>query len=87
MTNIVTKAVPAVVKATGKGTGKVVTSTLGLTTGAGSDAITEAAKVGFERGAAGAPTSASEAFLEAMRNGPLNRCSASKLRQQRSMNV
>lgn len=68
MTNIVTKAVPAVVKATGKGTGKVVTSTLGLTTGAGSDAITEAAKVGFERGAAGAPTSASEAFLEAMRN-------------------
>ena len=68
MTNIVTKAVPAVVKATGKGTGKLATSTLGLTTGAGGDAITEAAKVGFERGAAGAPTSASEAFLEAMRN-------------------
>jgi hypothetical protein len=68
MTNLVTKAVPAVVKATGKGTGKVVTSTLGLTTGAGGDAIGDAAKVGFERGAAGAPTSASEAFLEAMRN-------------------
>jgi hypothetical protein len=68
MTNLVTKAVPAVVKATGKGTGKVVTSTLGLTTGAGGDAITEATKVGFERGAAGAPTSASKAFLEAMRN-------------------
>lgn len=68
MTNLVTKAVPAVVKATGKGTGKVVTSTLGLTTGAGGDAIAEAAKVGLERGAAGAPTTASEAFLTAMRN-------------------
>jgi hypothetical protein len=68
MTNLVTKAVPATVKAAGKGTGKLVTSTLGLTTGAGGDAITEAAKVGFERGAAGAPTSASEAFLDAMRN-------------------
>ena len=68
MTNAITKVVPAVVKATGKGTGKLATSTLGLTTGAGGDAITEAAKVGFERGAVGAPTSASEAFLEAMRN-------------------
>jgi hypothetical protein len=68
MTNIVTKAVPAVVKATGKGTGKLATSTLGLTTGAGGDAITQAANIGFERGATGAPTSASEAFLEAMRN-------------------
>jgi len=68
MTNIVTKAVPATVKAAGKGTGKLATGMLGLTTGAGGDAITEAAKVGFERGATGAPTSASEAFLEAMRN-------------------
>lgn len=68
MTNIVTKAVPAAVKATGKGAGALTTSTLGLTTGAGGDAITEAAKVGFERGAAGAPTNASEAFLSAMRN-------------------
>jgi hypothetical protein len=68
MTNIVTKAVPAAVKATGKGTGKLTTATLGLTTGAGSDAIAEAAKIGFERGATGAPTSASDAFLEAMRN-------------------
>jgi hypothetical protein len=68
MTNLVTKAVPAVVKATGKGTGKLATGMLGLTTGAGGDAIGEAAKIGFERGATGAPTSASEAFLEAMRN-------------------
>jgi hypothetical protein len=68
MTNIVTKAVPAVVKATGKGTSKLASSTLGLTTGAGGDAITQAANIGFERGATGAPTSASEAFLEAMRN-------------------
>jgi hypothetical protein len=68
MTNLVTKAVPATVKAAGKGTGKLATGVLGLTTGAGGDAITEAAKVGFERGATGAPTSASEAFLEAMRN-------------------
>jgi hypothetical protein len=68
MTNIVTKAVPATVKAAGKGTGKLASSTLGLTTGAGTDAIAEAAKIGFERGAAGAPTSASEAFLDAMRN-------------------
>jgi hypothetical protein len=68
MTNVVTKAVPAVVKATGKGTGKLAASTLGLTTGAGGDAIAEAAKVGFERGAVGAPTNASDAFLNAMRN-------------------
>jgi len=68
MTNLVTKAVPATIKATGKGTGKLATGMLGLTTGAGGDAITEAAKVGLERGAAGAPTSASEAFLAAMRN-------------------
>jgi hypothetical protein len=68
MTNLVTKAVPAVVKATGKGTGKLATGMLGLTTGAGGDAIGEAAKIGFERSTAGAPTSASEAFLEAMRN-------------------
>jgi hypothetical protein len=68
MTNLVTKAVPATVKATGKGTGKLATGMLGLTTGAGGDAIAEAAKVGLERGAAGAPTTASEAFLAAMRN-------------------
>jgi hypothetical protein len=68
MTNIVTKAVPATIKVTGKGVGKLTTSTLGLTTGAGGDAITGAAKVGFDRGVAGAPTNASEAFLNAMRN-------------------
>ena len=68
MTNLVTKAAPAAVKVAGKGTGKLATSVLGLTTGAGGDAITEAAKVGFGRGTAGAPTNASDAFLDAMRN-------------------
>lgn len=68
MTNVVTKVVPATVKAAGKGTGKVASSALGLTTGAGGDAITEAAKIGFERGTKGSPTNASEAFLAAMRD-------------------
>lgn len=68
MTNVVTKAIPAAVKATGAGTGKLTAGALGLTTGVGGDAITEAAKIGFERGAAGAPTTASDAFLSAMRD-------------------
>jgi len=68
MTNLVTKAAPAAVKVAGKGAGKVATTALGLSTGAGGDAITGAAKVGFNRGTAGAPTNASDAFLNAMRN-------------------
>ena len=92
MTNLVTKAAPAAVKVAGKGAGKVATTALGLSTGAGGDAITEAAKVGFNRGAAGAPTNASEAFLNAMRNPnasadeivQLARGAVSNLRQQAS---
>jgi hypothetical protein len=68
MTNIITEVAPAAARVAGKGTGKLATTALGLTTGAGGDAITEAAKVGFERGAAGAPTNASDAFLSAMRD-------------------
>jgi hypothetical protein len=92
MTNLVTTAVPAAVKVAGKGASKVATTALGLSTGAGGDAITEAAKVGFNRGAAGAPTNASEAFLNAMRNPnasadeivQLARGAVSNLRQQAS---
>jgi hypothetical protein len=92
MTNLVTKAAPAAVKVAGKGAGKVATTALGLSTGAGGDAITEAAKVGFNRGAAGAPTNASEAFLNAMRDPNasadevvrLARGAVSNLRQQGS---
>jgi hypothetical protein len=92
MTNLVTKAAPAAVKVAGKGAGKVATTALGLSTGAGGDAITEAAKVGFNRGAAGAPTNASDAFLNAMRDPnasadeivQLARGAVSNLRQQGS---
>jgi hypothetical protein len=68
MTNVVTKAVPAAVKATTKGAGTLTSGALGLTTGAGGDAISEAAKVGFERSTAGTSTAAADAFLSAMRN-------------------
>jgi hypothetical protein len=68
MTNVITEVAPRAVRVAGAGTGKLATTALGLTTGAGGDAITEAAKVGFQRGAAGAPTNASEAFLSAMRD-------------------
>lgn len=92
MTNVVTKAVPAAVKGTGKVAGVVTSEALGLTTGAGGEAIREAASVGRERGLAGAPTASSEAFLEAMRNPgasadevvQLARGAVGELRQQAS---
>ena len=68
LTNIVTKAAPAAIKGAGKVANKVAAGTLGATTGVGSDAFREAARVGFDRSVAGAPTSAADAFLTAMRN-------------------
>lgn len=69
MTNIVTKAVPAVTKATGKGVGRVTSGALGVTTGAGGESIRRAADVGFERGVTGAPTPREINFVEQMRGG------------------
>ena len=68
MTNIVAKAVPAAIKVTGKGAGAVTRTVLGATSGVGGDAIRTAANVGFDRSVVGATTSASDAFLTAMRN-------------------
>ena len=68
LTNIVAKGVPAAVRGTGQVAGRVASGTFGASTGAGGDAVREAAKVGFDRSVAGAPTPAANAFLDAMRN-------------------
>ena len=67
LTNIVAKGVPATVRGAGNVAGRVAAGTFGTTTGGGADAVREAAKVGFDRSVAGAPTTASDAFLDAMR--------------------
>jgi hypothetical protein len=66
-TNILGKALPATVRGATNLTGRAVSNVLGTTTGAGGDAVREAARVGFDRSAAGAPTNQANAFLNAMR--------------------
>ena len=66
-TNILGKAVPATVRGAANLTGRAVSNVLGTTTGAGGEAVREAARVGFGRSEAGAPTNQAEAFLDAMR--------------------
>jgi hypothetical protein len=66
-TNILGKALPATVKGAANLTGRAVSNVLGTTTGAGGAAVREAARVGFDRSVAGAPTDQANAFLDAMR--------------------
>lgn len=69
MTNIVTKAVPAVTSKTAQITGRTTAGALGITTGVGGDTIRRAADVGFERGRAGERTAREVNFVEQMRGG------------------
>jgi hypothetical protein len=69
MTNIVTKAVPAVVKVTGKGTGRVTSGVLGMSTGAGGESIRRAADVGYTSGRTGERSGRELNFLAQMRGG------------------
>jgi hypothetical protein len=66
-TNILGKVVPATVRGATNLTGRAVSNVLGTTTGAGGEAVREAARVGFDRSVAGAPTNQADAFLDAMR--------------------
>lgn len=66
-TNILGKALPATVRGATNLTGRAVSNVFGTTTGAGGDAVREAARVGFDRTVAGAPTNQANAFLDAMR--------------------
>ncbi len=91
-TNILGKAVPATVRGAANLTGRAVSNVLGTTTGAGGEAVREAARVGFGRSAAGAPTDQATSFLDAMRRPgasadelvQLARDGVSNLRQQAS---
>ncbi len=87
LTNIVAKGAPAAARVAGTAAGRVASGAFGTSTGGGADAVREAAKVGFGRSVAGAPTEASDAFLSAMRNPGTSTDDLVKLAQEGVANL